>query len=102
MAKPISFTTGGKRWRLSWGGNPTLDGEPVDGLCNFEKRKLTIRGGLKPLSELDTLIHELSHACHEYLHEDAIDPKSTDIARVLWRCGYRKLTTEQRRTLEID
>jgi hypothetical protein len=42
------------------------------------------------IADLDTLIHEAMHACLWDLSEDAVDSSATDIARFLWRCGWRK------------
>ncbi len=39
--------------------------------------------------DLDTVIHEALHACTD-LSEDAVTETATDIARFLWRLGWRK------------
>lgn len=41
--------------------------------------------------ELATVLHELGHAAFWDLKEEAIDEASIDIARALWRMGYRKV-----------
>jgi len=38
---------------------------------------------------LEVLIHEMLHACYWDLDEEAIDITARDIARVLFRLGYR-------------
>lgn len=55
-----------------------------------DKRWIRVRRGLEPQEELDVTIHELLHAAYEDLGEDAIDQAATDIARLLWKLGYRK------------
>jgi len=40
--------------------------------------------------ELEVLIHEMLHACHWDLDEEAITETSEDLARVLFRLGYRR------------
>ena len=56
----------------------------------FAKRELRILKGAKDLMLLDTLIHESLHACAWDLDEEAVGETATDIARLLWRLGYRR------------
>ena len=39
---------------------------------------------------LETLIHEGLHACQWDLDESAVHESAADIARLLWRAGYRR------------
>jgi len=39
--------------------------------------------------DCDTVLHEALHACTE-LDEEAVEETATDIARLLWRLGWRK------------
>ena len=57
---------------------------------NEPGKRIRIRQGLKGERELDTLIHELMHAAHWDLDEQAVNDTAEDIARVLWRLGYRR------------
>jgi hypothetical protein len=41
--------------------------------------------------ELDTILHECLHACFWHLDEGIVEQASTDLARALWRLGYRKV-----------
>ena len=41
--------------------------------------------------ELDTLLHEALHACFWHLDEEYVDQAASDLARALWRLGYRKV-----------
>lgn len=61
-----------------------------DGLCDASKRLITIKRSLSGERELDVLIHEMLHACHWDLDEQAITETASDLARVLTRLGYRK------------
>ena len=38
---------------------------------------------------LETLIHESLHACHYACSEERVTQTAYDIARLLWRMGYR-------------
>ncbi len=53
-------------------------------------KKIRVRKGLEPQMELDSTIHELLHAGHWDLAEEAVNEMATDIAKVLWDLGYRK------------
>ena len=62
------------------------------GLCDWSSRKITISTARKIRGELelDTVIHELLHACQPDLAEETVEETASDIARVLWRMGYRQ------------
>ena len=66
---------------------------PLLGLCDWDKRTITICNQLDGELELDVIIHELLHACQPDQNEEAIDRTATDIARVLTRLGYRREET---------
>jgi hypothetical protein len=79
----------GKRWRvvdsaehrgveLGYCTHPELDREiaiPLDGDSE---------------SELDTICHEVLHACQWDLSEEAIEETACSLAHTLWRLGWRK------------
>lgn len=54
-------------------------------------KAIVVRRGQSPLDELDTTIHEALHACHWDMSEDAVAQTATDVARFLWRLGYRRV-----------
>lgn len=60
------------------------------GLCDWDKRTITIKRTLSGELELDVIIHELLHACQPDQGEEAIDETASNIARVLTRLGYRR------------
>ena len=76
----------GRWWRLVREKLPPQ----IDGLCDPNNRTLTIRPKLSGERELDVAIHEMLHACHDDLAEEAVTETASDIARCLWRLGYRK------------
>jgi len=45
-------------------------------------------------SDLDTIIHEGLHACLWDLDDEAVQFTAHDIARLLWRLGWRKTEGE--------
>lgn len=67
---------------------------PFMGLCDWTSKTITIADRLTGESELDTILHELLHACQPDLAEDTVDETATDIARILWRLGYRRTISE--------
>ncbi len=50
---------------------------------------LVVNRSLDEQIGLETLIHEGLHACRPYMRESTIAPVAHDIARFLWRLGYR-------------
>jgi len=42
------------------------------------------------LKDLDTIVHESLHACLWDLDEEAVAESAADVARLLWRVGWRK------------
>lgn len=73
-------------------------GEPVeqvelDGCCdppNSKNKSIFIDKGLSGFKELETNLHEFTHACVWDLKEECVSESAHDIARALWRLGYRK------------
>ena len=61
----------------------------LEGSCCDESELIEIHNRVKGLARLDAEIHESLHACLPMLEEKVIDPSATDIARFLWKLGYR-------------
>lgn len=83
----MTITILGKRWRLVFCrmkdfGDCSDPAEPG--------RVIRIRKGLCEKTELETILHEALHAADWHRSEEFVDEVSTDIARVLWRLGWRK------------
>ena len=76
----------GKYWSFVRGRCPpdTL------GLCCPTTRTLTVKPSLRGQRELDTIIHEAMHAGDWHKTEEWVDQFSTDLAKLLWKLGYRK------------
>lgn len=62
----------------------------ADGLCDLYGRSIKIRKSLRGERQLEVIIHEVLHGCHWDLDEVAITETAKDLARVLWRLGYRR------------
>lgn len=73
-----------------------LDFADIDdlGLCDHPKalgKRIRIRHKHgSDLDELDTTIHECLHASAWWLDEEYVSQFAEDIARILWRLGWRK------------
>lgn len=67
----------------------------ADGLCDYHGRTIKIRKSLRGERQLEVIIHELLHGCHWDLDEVAITETAEDLARVLYRLGYRKTTDSE-------
>ena len=62
----------------------------------FKGKKVKISTKVpKGETELDTIIHEVMHACYFDLAEEAVDESASDLARILWRLGYRKVELDE-------
>ena len=71
-----------------------IDLEPHDASCDHPQNKglpmIRLSNGLKNNKQtLELLIHESLHACNWHASEEKVIMTSRDIARFLWRLGYR-------------
>lgn len=62
------------------------------GYCDAQRRAITIDARLRDEERLEVEIHELAHAAWPDLDEEAVYEGCRDIARALWRLGYRTNT----------
>lgn len=93
MKKIVTHKFRDKRWGIKR-GKPAFEVKPDHdlGTCDHPKTKqkfLMIPNG-EQLEDLSATIHEGLHACFWDIEEDAVDDASQDIARLLWRLGWRK------------
>lgn len=79
---------GGQRWTLRF--IPRSLKRKWVGLCRYSNRTITVEKGLTPLKELDTVIHETLHAALPPIDEAFVGETATEMARILWRLGWRK------------
>lgn len=89
MAKVLpsrEFFIAGEPWKLVY---KSLRRRKLCGLCDYDKRTITICTSLAGIDELDTIVHELLHACQGYASEDHVAEVATTLANILWRLGYR-------------
>ena len=67
----------------------------ADGYCDHPltpSKRIVVDSRLKGERELEVLLHEMMHAVDWHKDEDSfIEPVAADIARALWRCGYRRI-----------
>jgi hypothetical protein len=70
---------------------PKLEGD-AHGMCDSptsRAKRIRVLERLRDERRLEVIIHEILHACHWDLDEEAIDDSAKAIARILWRLGYR-------------
>jgi hypothetical protein len=87
----IHVTILGKRWRLRF----TKLARGTDGECDAPTdpdKEIRIAQGLGEKTQLETLIHEALHAADWSKDEAWVEQVGCDIARLLWRLGYRRKT----------
>ena len=90
LEKTSYHTFRGKRWRLVSVPSRRLDHDR--GECEnptSSGKTIRINRELSGEGMLDTLIHEALHACLWDLDDEAVEPTAKDMARMLWRLGYR-------------
>lgn len=79
----------GRRWRIERCELSRRTAGECDA-PDAESKAIRIDRRLKGQEELETIIHEVIHAAHWDLCEEAVDETAEAIARVLWRLGYRQ------------
>jgi len=89
MTDIYTHTFCGKKYQITLG--------QYDGLCDtFSKeRELIIMTDLGTIRGLETAIHEALHACDWNKEEIMVGQTGKDIARFLWRLGYRRQDIEK-------
>ena len=78
----------GKTWELRFCRLRTARGDcDAPDTCSKEIR---IHNGLRDEELLEVIIHECRHAADWRIDESYIEREARDLARVLWRLGYRR------------
>ena len=82
MGLPKTHTFNGKKYHLML--------EKLDGMCDTDdKYWLVVGRNLKTRVGLETLIHEMLHACDWSASEEKVGRVAKDMTRLLWNLGYR-------------
>lgn len=71
---------------------------PGDGECDSPfggKPTIRIHADLKERKGLETAIHESLHACFWAKSEEKVEQTAKDVARFLWRLGFRLTEKKQ-------
>lgn len=79
----------GKSYQLQF--VPKIE-QDARGMCDAPTaigKRIRVLERLRGQDRLSVLIHELLHACYWDMDEEAIHHPAEDIARILWRLGYR-------------
>lgn len=80
----------GRRYRLQF---CRLGRQQARGTCDppsIRGKQIRIDERLADEEQLEVILHELLHACDWRADEDHITEQAEDMARVLWRLGYRR------------
>jgi len=84
----MQVTILGKRWELTF----ARMGARFEGHCDHPERagkQIRIDRRLKGQRKLEIVLHECLHAALWSIDEQYVDDTARDLARVLWRLGYR-------------
>lgn len=76
-----------KRYRFQFVPNAA-----ADGYCDPPSqpgKKIVVRQSLRGVERLETLLHEFLHASVWDFDEEAVERIACDMARSLWKLGYR-------------
>ena len=87
----------GKRWKLRFTKLPRR----TDGECDSPDdtgKEIRIRKTLGEADTLETIIHEALHAADWHKDEAWVEQVAADVARILWKLGYRRNPMESRST----
>jgi hypothetical protein len=76
-----------KIWELVFFSNLKNRGE-CDHPCSVNKQ-IRVRENLEGEEKLEILIHEMLHAAFWHLDEEYVQAAAEDIAKVLWKLGYK-------------
>ena len=71
-----------KRW--------TIQDSAIYGLCSPAQRLIDIAWDLRKRKRLEIVIHELIHAISPGRSEAKVGVEAKELARALWRYGYRR------------
>jgi hypothetical protein len=91
MADDRRITVRGRRYLLRFVAVREMQNKGALGECDPPDRpgkEIRILKRLRGQERLDTIIHELLHAGHWDLKEDAVNELASDIARVQTQLGY--------------
>ena len=81
----------GKRYRFEWFRRRNKHAD--HGYCDDPAQKnksIRIAQNQGDFDKLDTIIHEVLHAADWHKSEEWVGTVGTDLARILWRLGYRR------------
>lgn len=97
----------GKQWNLKFLPNlgKNKDGIPYLGHCDdpeLPNRTIKVVTKLESQQELEVTLHELSHAFLWNHDEEFINKMGKDLSEIMWKLGYRRLTKEQRKQLNLE
>lgn len=84
---------GGKWWQFRY-ANMVDYGDCTDP-GKADGRLIRVRASQSERDMLDTIVHEALHACRAELAEEAVADTASDIARLLWRLGYRRVVDDK-------
>jgi hypothetical protein len=91
----------GKQWDLKFYPSLGRDSQGTEylGLCDnpeLPNPRIKIKKGQKDKAEMSVICHEIGHAsAYPLLSEEFCDQMGDDIAEVLYKLGYRKLSKEE-------
>ena len=87
MVKTHKFSTG--VFKISQGGLDGFADSPEIVASAPKHREIWINPEAKDMERLETIVHESLHAEFPRMREETVRAAGHNIARLLWRLGYR-------------
>ncbi len=92
---PNALTTklGGKEWHIKFVRSREIPSDRWGDCGHPEDPKPTIRvrRAVEGKNRMDLIIHEALHAIYPDETEEMVNRSATEIANLLWACGYRRV-----------
>ena len=88
MRNAMRLTILGKHWNLRFARNLKNRGD-----CDppaAPGKEIRVESSLRDEERLEVVLHELVHAAAWHIDEEFVGQFAEDVARALWRLGYRE------------
>ena len=92
MSKQVkSHIFRGKRWNIKVRRKPAKTSHATIDPPQTKSKTIYIDPNMTGLVRLRSLLHEAWHGCDWDMAEEAVEQSAEDVARFLWRLGYRSI-----------
>lgn len=86
----------GQVWKIVWRRRLMLGRDPVDGLCDANRRTIYLRHGMSPDRLLEVIHHEHGHATNWDHDETCVEQDAKSFRVLLGKCGLEVNRSDRR------